>query len=403
MGYFHGIKTYTYITGPRPAYEIQSAIIALIGTAPNSLIPPRQIVLFSGEEDAQNKLGPPQAGYTVWDALKAIYAQQNVLVYFVNAFDESVHIDTNGNPDPSLVTANDIINAADVFNNIYSEGYRYTPKIFIAPEYSHDPGVANKLVSLAAKFRGIAIADIPEEIAIDNLLSYKEINGLTSDRLVLTYPKVKRLDNSTYWLSPYLAGLIAWVDANSPQAYGDSPSNYEIKEILGSSKKLTYIPNDENSDVQRINAQGVYTLLTYLGRLRGFGNNTAAYPAETHPAKRFINWVRVSGLIEEILENTLLQFLDRPTFFHPETPLEPTAKTIENTINDFLRTLLNKGILIYKSVKIDRERTTIDELLNGRIHYELEPIPGVPLEGIVLHKVLNSERVAEVFQKLFQS
>jgi len=401
MQYLHGVKTYTYITGPRPVYEIPSAVIALVGTAPNSLVPPGQVVLFTGEEYAWDKLGTPQDGYTVWDALKAIYAQQNTLVYFINAFNETTHINSSGKPDPSLVSSNDVINAIDVFDSIYAEGFRYTPKIFIAPEFSHDPGVANKLASKAAKFRGIAIADIPEEINIDNLLTYKELNGLNSDRLVLTYPKVRRLDNTTYWLSPYLAGLIAWVDANSPQMYGDSPSNYEIKEILGASKKLTYIPNDENSDIQRINAQGVYTLLTYLGQLKGFGNNTAAYPLETHPAKRFINWVRVSGLIEEILENTLLQFLDRPTFFHPEAPLEPTIKTVENTINDFLRTLLNKGVLIYKSVKVDRERTTLNELLSGRIHYILEPIPAPPLEGIVLHKTLNSERVAEVFQKLF--
>jgi phage tail sheath protein FI len=62
-----------------------------------------------------------------------------------------------------------------------------------------------------------------------------------------------------------------------------------------------------------------------------------------------------------------------------------------------------RGILIYKSVRLDVERTTLTELLQGRIHYEYEPIPGIPIEGIVLHKVMNSDRVAEVFQQVAQT
>ncbi len=68
-------------------------------------------------------------------------------------------------------------------------------------------------------------------------------------------------------------------------------------------------------------------------------------------------------MVEETLEYALVQFLDKIAFYSPEAPLEPVIKDIQNTINDYLRTLLNRGVAIFKSVKIDPIRTTESGLL----------------------------------------
>jgi phage tail sheath protein FI len=394
MAYLHGIETITYKTGLRPVVEVKTAIVGLVGTAPPELVPPFELTIFAGESDAQDKLGDPQDGYTVYNALKAIFDHENTLVLFVNAYDPDVS-DLGSIPDESIVKAFGEFDKA-LFK------YGFTPKILIAPEYSVRPAVAVEMASRAKKYRGIAYADLPNDIDFNEILAYKQDNNLADTHLVLCYPKVKTLDGEN-WLSSRLAGLTVWVDKNAPESYGAVPSGRRIEGITGITKDLTYLPNDPDSDVQRINAQGVYTVRPFLGSLVGFGVRTAAFPSLTHPADTLINWVRVSGIVEETLEYALLQFLDKIAFYSPEAPLEPVVKDIQSTIDDYLRTLEMRGILIYKSVRLDVERTTLTELLQGRIHYEYEPIPGIPIEGIVLHKVMNSDRVAEVFQQVAQT
>jgi len=402
MAYLRGIETITYKVGLRPVVEVKTAIVGLVGTAPDNLIPPRTLTLIAGESDAKDKLGDPQPGFTVYNALDAIFDHANALVLFINAFDSTVHVDANGNPDPSLVTATDIINAMAEFDKALIQ-FGFTPKILISPGFSHDPGVAVELAARAKKYRGIAIADIPDTIDVANLQSYKGTNNLGDTHLILTYPKVKLPDGSLDWMSSRLAGAIVRMDKTAPESYGAVPSNIRIEGITGINKDLTYLPNDPNTDVQRINAQGVYTVMTFMGRMVGFGTRTAAFPSLTHPADTLINWIRVSGIVEETLEYALVQFLDKIAFYSPEAPLEPVIKDIQNTINDYLRTLLNRGVAIFKSVKIDPVRTTESELLQGRIHYEYELVPGVPIEGITLHKVMNSDRVAEVFRQVLET
>lgn len=395
MLYLHGIETVEYKVGQRPVIEVKTAVVGLVGTAPDNLIPPRTLTLIAGESDAQNKLGQPQAEYTVYKALKAIYDHENTLVLFVNAFDSSVHTS------PSAVSSADIINAMTEFDKAFTT-FGFTPKILIAPGFSVDPGVAVELASRAKKYRGIAIADIPDAIDPFNLLSYKEVNNLSDSHLILTYPQVKLPDGSKDWLSSRLAGLFVWNDKNKPESYGAIPSNDRIEGILGPSRQLTYYPSDPNTEVQQINAQGVYTVMSFIGRQVGFGTRTSAFPALTHPADTLINWVRVGGIIDETLEINLVQFLDKIMFYSPESALRSVISDIEDTINDYLRTLQSRGVLIYREARIDREKTTLQELLQGRVHYQLEPIPGIPIEGIVIHRVMNSSRVAEVFQKLFR-
>ena len=393
MAYLHGIETITYKVGLRPVVEVKTAVVGLVGTAPPDKVPPFTLTLFAGENDAKEKLGDPQDGYTVWNALKAIFDHENTSVFFVNAYDPEIS-DLNSIPDESLVKAFSEFDKA-LFK------YGFTPKIIIAPEFSVRPSVAVESASRAKKYRGIAYADLPNDLYISDILKYKQDNNLADTHTVLCYPKVKTLDGED-WLSSRLAGLTVWIDKNAPESYGAPPSNRRIEGIIGITKDLTYLPNDPDTDIQRINAQGVYTVRPFLGSLVGFGVRTAAFPSLTHPADSLINWIRVSGIVEETLEYALLQYLDKIAFYSPEAPLEPVIKDIQSTIDDYLRTLETRGVLIYKSVRLDVERTTLTELLQGRIHYEYEPIPGIPIEGIVLHKVMNSDRVAEVFQQVAQ-
>jgi len=396
MTYLHGIETVEYKVGQRAVVEVRSAVVGIVGTAPDNKIPPRTLTVFAGEEDAKNKLGDPVDGFTVWKALKAIFDHENTTVLFVNAYNSSVHTS------PSSVNSTDIISAMSEFDKAFTE-FGFTPKILIAPGFSQDPAVALELASRAKKYRGIAIADIPDTIDPLNLLAYKQASNLSDTHLILTYPQVKLPDGSKGWLSERLAGLFVWNDKNKLESYGAIPSNDRIEGVLGPTKNLTYYPNDPNTEVQQVNAQGVYTIMSFLGRQVGFGTRTSAFPALTHPADTLINWVRVGGIIDETLEINLVQFLDKIMFYSPESALRSVISDIEDTINDYLRTLQNRGVLIYKEARIDREKTTLQELLKGRVHYYLEPIPGVPIEGIVLHRVMNSDRVAEVFKKLFQS
>ncbi len=82
------------------------------------------------------------------------------------------------------------------------------------------------------------------------------------------------------------------MDKTAPESYGVVPSSVRIEGITGISKKFTYL-HDPNTDVQRINAQGVYIVMSFMRKMAGFGKRTSAFPAPTHPADTLINWVRV--------------------------------------------------------------------------------------------------------------
>ncbi|UTH76085.1 phage tail sheath subtilisin-like domain-containing protein [Chromobacterium sp. IIBBL 290-4] len=114
--YLHGVETIEVERGPRPVSTVKSAVIGLIGTAPicptvkdvngNDVSSVNTAVLSLSEKDAAG-FGPQLPGFSIPQALSAIYDHGAGTVVVINVLDPTVHKSPAA---PESVT----LNAADV-------------------------------------------------------------------------------------------------------------------------------------------------------------------------------------------------------------------------------------------------------------------------------------------------
>ena len=86
--YLHGVETTEVERGPRPVRAVKSAVIAVIGTAP---IGPVNVTTLSLSEKDAAAFGPQLPGFTIPQALDAIYDHGAGTVIVVNVLDPAIH------------------------------------------------------------------------------------------------------------------------------------------------------------------------------------------------------------------------------------------------------------------------------------------------------------------------
>ncbi len=394
MGFLHGVETIELQEGPVPIIEVKSAIIGLVGTAAQG--EPNKMYICRSREDVTEIFGEEQTGCTLHKAFDAIFDHINTTVIAINVYDPTVHI--NGLSD---VSETDIINAIPLFENAFSE-FGFFPKILIAPGWSHKTGVGAQLIATASKCRAIAIIDANEGITPEQAVTEKGNFG--QNRAIFCYPKVKIYDPSsgttiTDWYSGRLAGVIAKVDKT--EGYWVSPSNHVIEGIVGVERVLSYIPNDEDSELNYVNSQGVVSVLNFFDSgYRVFGNRTCAFPFQTSPVDTFICWRRTADIIEESVEYFTLQFLDKPMFTRPENAAREMLVRVEESVQGFLDSLMGRGALVYGKIYLRPEDNPVTELANGHITYTYEFTPPVPAERVTYKAVATVYPLEEAFKKI---
>lgn len=94
--YLHGVETIEIEKGSRPIRAVKTAVIGLVGTAPIFEVDAadRKInepVLVLNDRDAAKYFGTQRTGYTIPQALDAIFDQGSGIVIVINVFDPAVH------------------------------------------------------------------------------------------------------------------------------------------------------------------------------------------------------------------------------------------------------------------------------------------------------------------------
>lgn len=95
--YLHGVETTEIERGPRAVKQVKSAVIALVGTAPMG---PNEVTLCLGDKDAA-AFGRQFPGFTIPQALDAIYDHGAGAVLVINVLDPAVH--STNVPDEAVV------------------------------------------------------------------------------------------------------------------------------------------------------------------------------------------------------------------------------------------------------------------------------------------------------------
>ncbi len=397
--FLHGVETIEVTSGTKTIKTVKTAVIGLIGTAPISDVDEEyrtvnEPTLILNEEEAALYFGEHKSGYTIPQALQAIFDQGAGIVIVINVFDPGVH------ESPEDVELSDIIGSTEAltgkrtglqcFEDCYSE-FGYYPKTIIAPLYCEDQSIVNEINSICKKIRAIGIVDAPAGTTVKDAINGRNkgiINfNINSERIVLCYPhlKVYDYDSQEIKLEPYsqrLAGVIAAKDID--KGYHYSPSNTIIEGILGTEKNLTSMINDPDSEVNLLNEAGIVTVFNSYGSgFRTWGNRSSAYPSSTLPTN-FINVRRTADILHESVEYAMLDYIDMPID-------KGLIDTVCETVNQYIRTLIGRGALIDGSCTFNSDKNSAEEIANGHIIFVIEFMPPTPAERITFESYINTE------------
>jgi phage tail sheath protein FI len=403
--FLHGVEVVEIDSGPRPIRTVRSSVIGLIGTAPEAdddQFPYHMPVLIAGSRKEAAGLG--SVG-TLPAAIDDIFDQTGAMIVVIRVPDFGGEFGDEEFPifDGELEFAPWLPNISEIIGGVDEETGQYlgiqaflaaesevhvTPRILIAPEYSHNPAITNELLSVAERLRAVVIADGPN-MSDTEAIDYREMFG--SPRLYLVDPWVRTWDvNADAEVvrpaSARVAGLIAKSDAE--RGFWWSPSNREIRGVLGTARSVDFALGDVNARANYLNEHEVTTIIQKTG-FRLWGNRTCS----ADPKWAFLSVRRTADMINESLLRAHMWAVDRNI---TKTYLEDVLEGV----NAYLRHLRTVGAIINGRAWADPDLNTPDQISQGKVYIDFDFTPPYPAEHITFRSHLVNDYLVEVLPEV---
>lgn len=396
--FLHGVEVIEIDDGPRTIRTVRSSVIGIVGTAPDadeSAFPINKPVLIAGNRREAAKLDTTGNGAgTLPNALDAIFDQIGAVVIVIRVEEGA---DANA-------TLTNIVGGVDANTGDY-EGVQallgcksvlgFTPRILCAPGYTHqqeedgeNPGtffknpVVAELEGLAPRLRAVILVDGPNTNDADAIGMMNDLGG----RCYMVDPWVKVFRNGVYTNEPpsaRVAGLIAKID--NDKGFWWSPSNQEIMGISGTARPVDFTLGDANCRANLLNEKNVSTIINE-GGYRLWGNRTG----NIDPKWAFLSVRRTADMINESLLQAHLWAVDRnitKTYF----------EDVVEGVNNYLRSLKNKGAILGGECWADPELNSVDQLAAGKVYFDFDFTPPAPAEHITFQSRMVNDYFEEVF------
>lgn len=398
----------TYIVGTAPLYEA-------FNTAADRLARVNTDFVIRTKEDAVAAFGPLDTapGYTLPSALHAIFNKDRGrgvgTIIARNVFNPHVHKVDNV-PSPAAVTTEEIIGGlgddgkpTGLEAALYTYGkFGYFPRRIIAPGFSTSLSVRQKMLLVANKVHGHAIADLPMGLTKQAIIEQRGVAAayqLSDDRLVYCAPHVKALDSVTgeqslQPLSQHFAGV--WNEVVNREENDDdggpsaSPSNRKMPDVSGLEINLSFFPGDYSSDTNLLNEAGIVT--ANMGQY-GTGITTWGAHASTlgsASATQVTKWLHVRAMydvLHEAIQFALMPYVDRRG-----TPQR--IEWIEDQIQQYINTKERDGWLYGGRFRFNRAKNTPEEILGqGRFWYQLDGAPMAIMHRITVEDFIDMNLV----------
>jgi uncharacterized protein len=302
---------------------------------------------------------------------------------------------------PSLVADADLFGTAgeglELFDTALTQ-FGFTPKILIAPYFSSDKQVADALVTKATSLKAITLLD-SDATAVSEALTDRgdatNVLGTNSQRALLCFPQVEvewpiwvKTQNSPY--SMYLAGVIANSDNNTSRGYWFPPSNVQIMGINKPSVTITFDPSNTGTQANLLNAAGICTIVNSYGTgWLAWGQRNASFPTSSLPTN-FINVRRTADIIHLSVIQSSLQYIGQPIN-------GAVIDAIKESVNEFIRTLIQRGALIDGSKcnfrAVDNPPASIAA---GQLTFQIVMMPAPGLERLTFNSFIDTNLLANL-------
>ena len=381
--FLHGVEVVEIDSGPRPIQTLKSSVIGVVGTAPNAdseVFPINTPVLIAGQRTLAAKLGE---GGTLPAAMDDIFDQAGAIVVVIRV-EEGIN---------DAETLSNVIGGVDAQTGQYqgiqallgaSSDVHVTPRILIAPEFTHHAAVANELLSVAERLRAVVIADGPNTNDSE-AINYRQLFG--SARLYLVDPWVRVWDTQTNVevvrpASGRVAGLLAKSD--SERGFWYSPSNQELRGLMGTARSVDFALGDTNARANYLNDNEITTIIQKDG-FRLWGNRSCS----SDPKWAFLSVRRTADMINESLLSAHLWAVDRNI---TKTYLDDVLEGV----NAYLRHLKAVGAIINGKAWADAELNTPANIAQGKVYIDFDFTPPFPAEHIVFRSHLVNDYLSEI-------
>lgn len=385
MSYNHGVKINETDTGAQAVRTVSSSVIGIVGTAPEAdaeTFPLGTPVMIAGSRGKAAKLG--SAG-TLPVALTQIFNQCGAMVVVVRVEEARTDADDGGEAtvDAARTQANVILGADELLKAEASTGY--VPRILVAPGFTHEKPVADKLVEIAGKLKSVVFADAPAE-SNEAAFAYAEEFG--SDRLFLVAPRVLYFDTTlaAYAEAPASAAFAGLqVKTDDEKGFWWTLSNRELSGVTGTSRLVDFRNGDSTCDASMLNEKNVATIVRRDG-FRAWGSRTCS----SGSTFAFLPVRRTSDMINLSIQDACLEFVDRPI-------CKATLDAVTDTVNAYLRTLVSQGAILGGECWVDEDANPASELQQGKVRFAYKFTPPAPMEDVTF----DSATVTDYYDAVF--
>lgn len=385
--FLHGVEVVTVAGGPRPIETIRSAIIGLIGTAPDAdetAFPANTPVLVTGAASAD--IG--ETG-TIPAALKAIREQHGAYVVVIRVDAGADAAGTKAN----IIGGVDGVTGAREGIEAFRDAKAITgvmPMLLIAPTFTSDRtggvknAVAAALESTATAIRAHAILCGPNTTEAD-AIDYREDFG--TRRVFIVDPKVKVAGANGAIVSEdpvaRVAGLIARVDHE--QGFWKSPSNEVLFGVLGLDRPIDFALGDPNTRANLLNENEVATVIRDDG-FRLWGNRTAS----DDPMFAFLCVSRTADIIDSSIQSAHRWACDKGI-------TRGYFEDVVSSVNGYLRDLEARGAIVGGKCYVDPAFNGAGQVQSGHATFTYEFTPTYPAERVTFRSSITDAFITSLF------
>ncbi|WP_375701326.1 phage tail sheath subtilisin-like domain-containing protein [Bartonella sp. AA81SXKL] len=400
-GFLHGVEVVEVDDGTRPLRAVQSAVIGIVGTAPDAdeqAFPLNTPVLVAGSLSQAAKLdktGKRQG--TLPNALDLIFKQVGAIVVVVR-------VNEGDNENATLTNILGGVNANGAYEGVHAligagSIVGQTPRILIAPGFTHQrPSsvnieengtgatanpVAAELIGIAERLRAIVVLDAPNTTDEAALSAAKDFD---SKRAIIVDPFVKVNRDGKIVEQPAsaaVAGVIAKTDFT--HGFWHSPSNKVINGIVGTARPIDFSIGDRSSRANLLNEQNITTIIRENG-YRLWGNRTLS--SDTKFA--FLSVVRTADMINDAILRGHLWAVDRNI-------KKTYMNDVSESVNAYLRDLKAQGAILGGRCTPDLELNTASAIEGGKVYFNVEFTPTTPAEHITFRSRIVNDYLEEIF------
>jgi phage tail sheath protein FI len=400
--FLHGVEVIEIDDGPRPIRTVRSAIIGIIGTAPDAdpvAFPLNKPVLIAGSRLEASKLDVSLTGTrlgTLPNAVDLILDQIGAAIVVVR-----VEEGTAGAGQAAGTLANILGGAA---NGSYQGVHAFlgaqsalgvAPRILLAPGFTgnrpEDPDnsgtflanpVVSELVGIAERLRAIIVADGPNS---NDAAAIAYTGDWGSKRVYVVDPFVKVQRGTAIVNEPAssaVAGLIAKID--NDRGFWWSPSNQNINGILGTARPIDFALGDINSRANFLNEANVTTIIREDG-YRLWGNHTCS----SDEKYTFLNVVRTADIINDSILRAHLWAVDRNI-------TKTYIDDVEESVNAYIRTLVAMGAIAGGRCYADPDLNSPASIAEGKVWFNVEFTPYYPAEHVIFRSRITNDYLEDI-------